>query len=138
MSKEQKEAVKRELELHNNIIKLAEVSQVVIETTQKDRTEAAANVDRILELGKKAGLFQDSSIPQIKKALGTHAGTANIVNQILDEVVRVSEQGKTASADKPSATGFVVDRHPRSQQKAAAYGGDDSDDVISSMARHYR
>lgn len=137
MNKEQKAAMEQELALHTNIVKLAEVSQGVIETAQKDRNEAAAHTDRILELGKKANLFDEARIPLIKKALGTHAGTANIVSQLLDEIVRVSEQKKTAEAHKPQATGFVVDRHPR-QQKTAAYGGDDSNDVITSMGRNLR
>jgi hypothetical protein len=132
--------VQRELDAHNTTIELAKVAQSVISHVHQDKKAAAELCDKLISLGKQAGLMTEGDIPAIKKALSTQAGTAKIAMQILEEVVEQAKLNKSASASSGNnsvrGNGFAVGNP--TIKKTASYGGYDGEDVIGSEARRMR
>lgn len=128
----------REVTLHQKLIKVAQVSQNMIDAFRIDRDSAAKVADDIVQLGKEAGLIAASDEKAVRAELSTHAGTMKVAQQILEETV--AAQKKVAQVRESGPNNFSTNgRTGRPMRKTASASNAYEDrDVISDAASRLR
>ena len=135
---------KRELELHQRIIKTAQATDNVIKAVSTDRSAAATAAQELVEFAKSAGVIVPSAEQAIRDQLATHAGTMKVAHQLVELIKSAADRakqnasgeqgnGRPQSFDSPGRVG-----RPIGKAASAAYVDDSENDVISKFAARIR
>lgn len=123
----------REMLVIKDMLKLAEVSNRVIEATQADNASADSLVPEVVNLAKSAGLIASSSEEaNLREMLVSRTGVTKVACQLLRDIAAQQKQAATTTA-APQGFAVVGGGNGRPVSKQASHGADE-EDVISKFA----